>query len=40
MNKYAEKMLELIEAEKKLRDIVNEIADIRDDERPNRWRYM
>lgn len=30
MNKYAEKMLELIEAEKKLRDIVNEIADKRE----------
>lgn len=30
MNKYAEKMLELIEAEKKLRGIVNEIADKRE----------
>lgn len=30
MNKYAEKMLELIEAEKELRDIVNEIADKRE----------
>lgn len=30
MNKYAEKMFELIEAEKKLRDIVNEIADKRE----------
>lgn len=30
MNKYAEKMLKLIEAEKELRDIVNEIADKRE----------